>query len=107
MSREAFRRLMQSLGLGAAIPSLYFILLMLFFGGLSELGFAYQTWFEYVSLPVGWASDLYAHFFGYQDMPVYNFFRPDVWLAGIIGNWIVYTLLSYLFLRRRDALRLR
>lgn len=99
---------MQSLGLGAAIPSLYFILLGLFFSGLHALGVSYQIWFEYISLPVGWASDLYVHFFiGYQDMPVYNVLRGDVWLAGILGNGFMYTLLVYLYLLRRDALRLR
>ena len=70
------------------------------------LGAGYHRWYEYSLFPVSWPCDIYVHFFGFKDYPVCSYLRADVWIAGIVGNLFLYTLLVFLVLRVRDVRRL-
>lgn len=95
-----------SIGMGLAIPLFYLVLLILTFGGLRYFGVGYRHWFEYFTLPISWPADIYAHFFGYKGGLGQNALKGDVWIAGIIGDVLLYTFFVYSFLRIRDAHKL-
>jgi hypothetical protein len=96
------KRLLLSAVGGPVITLLYAVLLLLIFSLLRGLRVTYHPYFEYFGLPVTWPGNIYAHFFGYKDNPAYNWLRGDVWLACLIGDFVLYAMLTYILLRYRS-----
>jgi hypothetical protein len=104
---KRLKRVLVSVVMGAGLPVVYILLLMLVGKILRSFDVGYRHWFEYLSFPITWVGDIYTYFFLPKDHPGLIYLGRYLWLATIIGDLILYTLLAYVYLKWRDASRLK
>lgn len=108
MSEKTIERLGLSVAGGVLIPFFYTFFLFVLGGVFNFLGSGVSgEYFAYLEAPVTWAGSLYNYFVPTQGEPVYALWRREVWVASIIGDFLLYALLTYLFVRARAKRKLR
>lgn len=104
---KRLKRVLVSVVMGAGLPVVYILLLMLVGKILRSFDVGFRDWFEYLTFPVTWAGDICALLSRPKVHPGFIILRRDFLLEAIIGDLILYSLLVYIYLRRRDASRLK
>ena len=101
MSKETNKRLVLSVAGGTLIPSFYFLCLFVLSGLLNILGVGFSGHhLNSLSTPVTWAGDLYDYIVPATIEPIYSgHLRPAVWITSVIGDFLLYSFLTYIFLR--------
>lgn len=109
MSKETNKRLVLSVAGGALIPYFYFLCLFVLSGLLNILGVGFSGhYFDSLSTPVTWAGNLYDYIIPTPIEPIYSVhLRPVAWITSVIGDFLLYSLLTYIFLRSHSKYKWR
>jgi hypothetical protein len=106
MRKETFKRLIASIGGGIAIPCLYFLGLLALASTTQILGIYFPgKYFDIVSTPITWAGDLYDYLIPATVEPAYSKLRWAVSITSLIGDFLLYASLTYIFLRPRNKMK--
>ena len=93
MGSQSGKRLIWAICGGIALPLGYFFI-------AAFLAVVFKLYLPYIlKLPIIWPGILYNYFFpDTDDFKVFSEFRSAVLLAYLYGNFLVYTILTYIFL---------